>query len=82
MNRSRQLVGGVLGVVSAIFGTWLRIAARDLAWPRTYSFSGPREYTVWAIREQAYQEIGLVFLMFGLAVLILVLAKWMSDHPE
>ena len=71
----------ILGLSSTAVGVWLRLAARDLAWPAEWSYSGPREDTLWAIRERAYQDLGLAILGFGLLTMILVLANWLWTPP-
>ena len=56
---------------------WLRLKAYDLAWPLEWEYGGPREDTIWAIREHAYQDISLVILAFGLLLLTMVLVHWL-----
>jgi hypothetical protein len=76
--KNRKLnIAATVGIASFLVGACLRLAARDIAWPGNYSFSEPREYTVWAMREHAYQDIGLAFLGFGLVVILIVLIKWL-----
>jgi hypothetical protein len=77
MLNQKQIKTFIFGVFTIILGTFLRLSARDIAWPDTYSYSGPRENTSWAIKEQAYQDIGMVFLIFGLAVIIVVIINWL-----
>lgn len=77
MTRIKQLIAATIGLFVAIFGVRLRLAAYDLAWPNQFSYSGPRENTIWAIREQAYQDVGLVLTVFGLVVLLVVLVNWL-----
>jgi hypothetical protein len=48
-----------------------------LAWPTQWSYSGPREDTIWAIREYAYQDVSLMILGFGLLVIIIGLINWL-----
>ena len=67
----------MLGLASIIAGVWLRLKAHALAWPLEWSYGGPREDTIWAIHEQAYQDLRLVVLSFGLLVLIVVLIHWL-----
>jgi hypothetical protein len=65
-----------------VCGIWLRLRARNLAWPIEWSYSGPREDTIWAIREQAYQDdVSLAIVGFGLLILLLVLAHWLWTAP-
>jgi hypothetical protein len=71
----------LLGLTCTVFGIWLRLAARDLAWPIEWGYSGPREDTLWAIREQAYQDVSLAILGFGLLIILLVLATWLWTPP-
>ena len=72
-------ITGILGFSCTAAGIWLRLAASALAWPTDFWYSGPREDTVWAMREQAYQDIGLVILVFGLAVILFLLVNWLRS---
>ena len=67
----------LLGLICTAVGVWLRLKARDLAWPREWSYSGPREDTIWAIQEHTYQDLSLAILGFGLLLLIVVLVHWL-----
>lgn len=78
MLNIKQMIAGVLGIIFAIIGFVLRIFAYDMTWPKgSFGYSGPREDTIWAIQQAAYQEIGLVFLIFGLAVIFVVIINWL-----
>lgn len=77
MIKTKQIKVGILGTFFTIFGILLRLFAKDIAWPKEYSFSGPRENTLWAIREGAYQDIGLGFLIFGLAIILVIVINWL-----
>lgn len=77
MFNMKQIKAGILGVIFTIIGILLRFYAKDISWPNEYSYSGPRENTIWAIRESAYQDIGLVFLMFGFAVILIIINNWL-----
>jgi len=72
----------ILGLLCTAIRVWLRLAARDLAWPIEWNYSGPRGDTVWAIREHAYQDLSVAILWFGLLVLLLVLATWVWAPPN
>ena len=67
----------ILGISCTWFGIWLRLKAYDLAWPVEWGYSGPRENTIWAIRERAYQDVSLAILAFGLLLLAIVLCQWL-----
>jgi len=69
----------IIGSLTAFAGVYLRLSAKALAWPQTFSYSGPRENTEWATREQAYQDIGLVLMVFGLAILLAAFVKWLNS---
>lgn len=77
MTIRKSWITTIVGLTSMIAGMWLRLKAYALAWPPEWSYSGPREDTIWAIREHAYQDLGLVVLSFGLSVLIIVLFHWL-----
>ncbi len=68
----------ILGISCTGIGIWLRLKAYDLAWPVEWDYSGPRENTIWAIREHAYQDISLSILAFGLLLLAMVLFHWLQ----
>ncbi len=80
--RIKQLIAFVIGAISAVVGFRLRLFAHDIAWPTSYSYSGPRENTIWAIREQTYQDVGMVILVFGLVVILVVLVNWLFLPPN
>ena len=73
----RSFVASILGLACTATGIWFRLAAHDLAWPIEWGYSGPREDTLWAIRENAYEDISLFILGFGLLVISVVLVKWL-----
>ena len=77
MIKQKQIIVFVIGVISSISGIILRLSATDLAWPDSYSFSGARENTRWAIREQAYQDLAMVFLVFGLVLILIIVNNWL-----
>ena len=81
MTAFKSRFTSLLGLVCTVVGVWLRLKAHDLAWPREWSYSGPREDTLWAIREHAYQDLGLAILGFGLLIFLLVLANWLRVPP-
>lgn len=64
----RSLWLGATGLVATVAGAALRIGARSWVWP--YSWQGPE----WNLedRTSAYQDIGIVVMVFGLGLLILV----------
>lgn len=82
MFNIKQIKAGILGGIFTIMGILLRFYARDIAWPNEYSYSGPRESTIWAIQEAVYKDIGLVFLIFGLAVILVVINNWLWNEPH
>ena len=63
------------GVLIAVAGLLLRSFARWLAWPSEWSYTGDRANTIWAYRESLYAELGLVTLIFGLALIFLAVAR-------
>ena len=77
MPTTRRTIAALLGLVVTGFGAWLRLAARELAWPASFSYGGPREDTIWAIRERAYEDLSLVILGVGAIILLMVLGQWL-----
>ena len=63
------------GVLIAVAGLLLRSFARWLAWPSEWSYTGDRASTIWAYRESLYAELGLVTLIFGLALIFLAVVR-------
>jgi len=61
----------VLALGVALFGAGaaLRLWATDLAWPSSWSFSGPREMTRWAILESALKDVALVTMALGCSLI-------------
>jgi len=55
----------LLGVILFGAGAALRLWATDLAWPSSWSYSGPREMTKWAILESALKDIALAIMILG-----------------
>jgi hypothetical protein len=56
---------------TTLFGVILRLSARALAWPDSYSYSGDRGNTNWAFMEAAYVDISLFAIGFGLAAVLI-----------
>lgn len=77
MIKRKQIKAFFIGTVFTIAGILLRLFANDISWPKEYSYGGPRENTLWAIRERAYQDLALSFLIFGLVVIIIVVINWL-----
>lgn len=77
MFNMKQIKASILGFIFAVIGILLRFFAKDFSWPNEYSYSGARENTIWAIRETAYKDIGLIFLIFGFAVILIVINNWL-----
>jgi hypothetical protein len=63
-------------------GVLLRVFARKLAWPSSWSYSGDRANTDWAYAESVYIDIGMVTLVFGLAVLFLAIVRDTRKHSS
>ncbi|HEX8202793.1 MAG TPA: hypothetical protein VF590_20110 [Isosphaeraceae bacterium] len=79
---SKRRMGMILGGLCALLGIWLRLSAHALAWSSSFSYSGPREATDWAIAERAYEELGRIALGFGLVMVLLVFVHWLWDRPR
>ena len=62
-----------MAVILMVVGSTLRLGANAIAWPNNLSYSGPREATVWAIREAAINDIGMGCFYFGGILLVGVL---------
>lgn len=77
MRAIRFFITAILGIACTWTGIWLRLKAYDLAWPLEWGYGGPREDTIWAIREHAYQDVSLAILSFGLLLLAIVLFHWL-----
>lgn len=77
MFNIKQIKAGKLGIISIILGVLLNLFATKIAWPSEYSYSGARGDTVWAIKEAAYQNIGIIFLIFGLSIILVIIINWL-----
>jgi hypothetical protein len=75
-------VGFFWGVIAALLGLLLRLGARWLAWPTTYSYGVPRENTDWAILERAYSDVSLILMIFGLTLVVITFRKWLWDETS
>jgi len=77
--KPRVMISFIVGVVCTFCGVLLRLSANALAWPSYHGYSGPRESTIWAIRERAYEHIALIILIFGLALILVTCHRWLAD---
>lgn len=64
----KRLLATIVGIASILLGGGLRLVARDLAWPKNWEFSGPLEYSEWAIRQRAYEHLSILIFAFGLVL--------------
>ena len=48
----------------------IRLSAREIAWPSSYSFTGPRENTKWAIQKAAISDVSLVIMVISSMLLV------------
>ena len=71
MLSTKQKKAGVLGIVLTIIGILLRFFV---------NFIGSYNDISWILRQVVYKEIGLIFLIFGLAVLLVVIINWLWDQ--
>ena len=69
-------------LVLLIAGIILRASARELAWPASYSFSGPASDTKWGRKEAAYCEISRWLMGLGSALLIVSFNRWLRLPRE
>ena len=83
MSKNPKVKAGFFwGVIAALLGLLLRLGARWLAWPTTYSYGGPRENTEWAILERAYSDVSLILMIFGLTLVVITFRKWLWDETS
>jgi hypothetical protein len=75
----RQSLVLVAGVAISLAGVRLRWSAWDLAWSGVTGYSGPRTDTVHAFAQRTYEDLGLMTLLFGLALILAVVVLWLSD---
>ena len=71
MLSTKQKKAGVLGIVLTIIGILFRFFV---------NFFGSYNNISWILRQVVYKEIGLIFLIFGLAVLLVVIINWLWDQ--
>ena len=83
MNKLKKEIYTLLvGFITFVIGILLRLNARGMAWPQDYTYSGDRENTVWAFRELALIDISRALLVLGLAVILLVIAKFLFNKDS
>jgi len=66
-------------------GIALRFSANAISWPKqSYSYSGPREATEWAIREAAINDLGMGCFYLGgiLLVGVLLIAYFRNSEKQ
>jgi len=68
------------GMVLFVLGTSLRLAARWLAWPTHYSFSGERNNTEWAITEVALQQIACFIMALAVFLIASAAHDWLKSE--
>jgi len=68
----------VAGVMLLLGGAILRLNSYAISWPKSLSYSGPREATKWAIREAALNDIAMGLFYIGGAILVasLFVSQW------
>ncbi|MBS7528075.1 hypothetical protein KHM83_15420 [Fusibacter paucivorans] len=83
-KKIKQAIVLAIGIIISYIGINLNLSARDLAWPRSYSYSGARADTIWAITENVYHQIGLSLLIFGLLIILILIINWLwtSDSHQ
>lgn len=70
-----------IGVFTMLAGMLLRFNADTIAWPSQCGYSGPREQTVWAIREAAIRDIGMgLFHLGGILIIGVMLIPCFSSR--
>jgi len=72
---SRLPLLSMTGALIAVAGLLVRCFARWLAWPAEWRYYGDRANTNWAYRESLYADLGLVALAFGLALVLIAIAR-------
>jgi hypothetical protein len=75
----RQMIVLIAGIAIAMAGARLRWFTRDLAWKGVGGWTGPRAETVHGFEERAYEDFGMVLLVFGLALVFTVVVLWLWD---
>ena len=81
-KKPKVKLGFFLGIVVALFGSFLRLGARWLAWPIVYSYTGPRENSEWASMERAFSDVSLILMVFGLTLVVIAFRKWLWDETS
>ena len=69
---------GFAGSSGLLFlGMLLRLNARAMAWPQSYSYSGSRADTAWARQEDAIGQVGLVLMCIGGLLFVVTYFYWL-----
>ena len=77
MINIKRIITGLTGIAISYIGWKIRINAFEMAWPDSWSYGGERENTIWAIKEQAYIDMGMALIYFGFAVILVTLINWL-----
>ncbi len=69
---------GIIGSSALIFiGIILRLNAHSLAWPSSYSFSGPASETSWGRLETAIGQISMALVVTGILIFVVTYFYWL-----
>lgn len=66
---------GLLGASSFLGGLALRLEANNINWPSSYTYSGPRSETKWAIAEQADIDVARFLMALGIVLIAVYFLK-------
>ena len=76
MLKNKRNFGLISGIAFAFIGMVLRLGARRFA---SQDFDGGAGTQVYGHIERLYIDFGLVFLVFGLLIILIALHHWMSE---
>jgi hypothetical protein len=75
MKKSYIGLAGSSGLL--LLGMILRLNARAIAWPDSYSYSGARADTAWARQEDAIGQVGLALMCIGGLLFVATYFYWL-----
>ncbi|MBS7528811.1 hypothetical protein KHM83_19265 [Fusibacter paucivorans] len=72
----------IIGIISFIIGAILRLSARNLAWPKEYSYGVDRSETAWAIFENGLSDISMMIMLFGVIVCAITVVRYLWTQEK
>ncbi|CAN5872119.1 hypothetical protein BH11VER1_BH11VER1_32410 [soil metagenome] len=79
---NKIMTGVAMALALTAIGITLRLCAHHLAWPSSFSYSGPASETPWGRTELAYCEIARWLMGVGALILTACFTRWLFISPS